>query len=115
MSTADAPALAPRRSRALGAGALLCAILAPLWLFAGIYVVILASADSAPTAVVVLANILGFGWFVVPVAVLGALVLGVLAVLLKRGTSLGVAALVLLLLDALGVVVWVAAALQVFS
>lgn len=35
----------------------MCAILAPVWLFAGFYLVIFAMADTAPVALVVLANI----------------------------------------------------------
>lgn len=81
-----------------------------MWLFAGFYVVIFSMADSAPAALVVLANILAFGWFVVPLAVLGALVLGILAVTMRRGRALGVTALIALLLGALGVVLFVAAA-----
>jgi len=101
---------APRPSRALGAWALVCAVVAPAWLAAGFAFVILAMADTAPTAVVVFANIFAWGWFVAPLALIGALVLGILAVVRRRGRALGVAAFVVLLLAAVGVVLYVVAA-----
>lgn len=105
----------PRRSSALGAWALGCAVLAPVWLFAGLYLVIGAIPQEAPVVVVVLANILAWGWFVVPLAVIAALVLGILAIVLKRGKPLGIAALVLLLLGAVGVVLYLGAAFAAFN
>lgn len=111
MSTAPAP----RPSRALGAWALVCAILAPVWLGAGFALVVLAMADTAPTAVVVLANVFAWGWFVVPLALLGAVALGILAVALRRGKTLGIAAFVVLLLAAVGVVLYVAAAFTLWN
>lgn len=110
MSTASAP-----RRRALGAWALACAILAPVWLAAGFTLVVLAMADTAPSAVVVSANVFAWSWFVVPVALVGALVLGILAVVLRRGTALAVAAFVVLLLAGVGVVLYVVAAFNCWT
>lgn len=106
---------APRPRRALGIAALVCAILAPVWLFAGFYTVLLATRDDAPTALTVLANVFAFGWFVVPLAVVGALVLGILAIAFRRGRPLGVAAVIVLVVDAVLVVVYVAAAFGAFG
>ena len=89
------PYVARAPEQALGIWALVCAILAPVWLFAGFHLVIFAMADTAPVALVVLANIAAFGWLV---AVVVALVLGIVAILFKRGNRLGIAALVALLL-----------------
>ena len=99
-----------RPSRSLGVWALVCAVVAPVWLAAGFVLVVKAMADTAPAAVVALANVLAWGWFVVPLALLGALVLGILAVVLGRGKALGIAALVVLLLAAVGAVLYVVAA-----
>ena len=90
--------------------ALVCAIVAPVWLAAGFAFVVLAMADTAPVAVVVLANIFAWGWFVAPLALVGAVVLGILSVVLKRGKALGIAAFVVLLLAGVGVVLYVVAA-----
>lgn len=106
---------APRPSRALGTWALVCAILVPVWLFGGFYTVIFAMADTAPVILRVFANVFAFGWFVVPLAVIAALVLGIMAITFKRGRRLGVAALIVLVLDAVLVVLYVATALGAFS
>ncbi|MBU1588986.1 MAG: hypothetical protein KKH51_13730 [Actinobacteria bacterium] len=105
----------PQPRRALGIGALVCAILAPVWLFGGFYSVLLATRDDAPAVVTVLANVSAFGWFVVPLATLAALVLGILAIVLRRGRALGAAALVVLAIDAVLVVLYVAAAFGAFG
>lgn len=110
MSTASAP-----RRRALGAWALACAILAPVWLAAGFTLVILAMADTAPAAVVVSANLFTWGWFVVPLALVAALVLGLFAVVLRRGKALGIAAFVVLLVAAVGAVLYVVAAFNCWT
>ena len=108
---------APERtpSRALGVWALVCAILAPVWLAAGFALVVGAMADTAPTAVVVLANIFAWGWFVVPLALIGAVVLGILSVVLTRGKALGIAAFVVLLLAGACVVLYVVAAFTLWG
>jgi hypothetical protein len=110
MSTASAP-----RPRALGAWALACAILAPVWLAAGFTFVVLAMADTAPSAVVVSANVFAWSWFVVPLALVGAIVLGILAILQSRGKALGIAAFIVLLLAAVGVVLYVVAAFNCWT
>lgn len=107
--------LAPRRGRALGVWALVSAILAPVWLFGGFYAVLFATREDAPALVTVLANVVAFGWFVVPLAVIAALVLGILAIAFKRSRGLGVAALIVLVLDAALVVLYAFAAFGAFG
>lgn len=93
-------------TRALGAWALVCAIIAPVWLFGGLYAVLFATRDESSMLVRVLGQVAAFGWFVVPLAVLSALGLGIAAIATRRGRGLGVAALVALLLTAVLVVVF---------
>jgi hypothetical protein len=108
-----APVQSP--SKALGVWALVCAILAPVWLFGGLYSVLGSMRDDAPAALVVFANVAAFGWFIVPVAVIGALVLGILAIVTKRGKRFGVAALIVLLVAAALIVLFVAVSFGLFQ
>ena len=104
-----------RPRRTLGAWALACSILAPVWLFGGLYAVLGAAQANASGVVLVLANIAGFGWFVVPLAIIATLVLGIMAIFLNRGKALGIAALVMLLVSAGLVVLFVAVSFGAFG
>ena len=97
-----------QNARTVGVWALVAAIVAPVWLFAGLYLVVGATQADASPVVLVLANVAAFGWFMVPVAVVAALVLGILAVAKRRGKGFGIAALVVLFLAALAVVLFAA-------
>ena len=97
-----------QNARTVGVWALVAAIVAPVWLFAGLYLVVGATQADASSVVLVLANIAAFGWFMVPIAVLVALVLGILAIAKRRGKGFGIAALIVLFLGALTVVLFVA-------
>ncbi|MBN9241001.1 MAG: hypothetical protein BGO97_14910 [Micrococcales bacterium 70-64] len=114
-ATTGPVAAVPRPRNALGIVALVCAVLAPVWAFSALYLVVGATQESAPGPVVVLANILAFGFIVCPLAALAALVLGIVAIVLRRGRPFGAAALVVLALSVVGVVVYIAAAFQAFS
>ncbi|MBX3099741.1 MAG: hypothetical protein KF761_09185 [Salinibacterium sp.] len=95
-------------ARTVGVWALVAAIVAPVWLFAGLYLVVGATQVGASPVVLLLANVAAFGWFMVPLAVVAALVLSILAIAKRRGKGFGIAALVVLLLSALAVVLFVA-------
>ncbi len=99
-----------KNSSAVGAWALVCGIVAPVWLIGGFYAAIFTQASTVSPVIQMIAAVALFGWFVVPLAVLGALGLGIAAIVTRRGRPLGVAALVVLALGALSVLALVIAA-----
>lgn len=98
-----------KSTRTVGVWALILAILAPVWLFGGLYAVLFSMSGTPPVIVSVLANVAAFGWFIVPIALLGSIVLAIIAIVSRRGRGFGTAALVVLLVAAILVVLFVAA------
>ena len=98
------------KSRAVGAWALVSAVVAPVWLFGGLYAVLFGRSSEASPVVSVIANVAAFGWFVVPIAAIAAVVLAIIAILQRRGRGFGIAALVVLLVVGGLVVAFVVAA-----
>ena len=108
----------PRRGSRLGAWALILAVVGAVWFFGGLYLGFYSMREDAVGAVTVIAGVLvTLGWFVVPLALLGALVLGILALVLnnRRGRLLGILAFVMLVLFLGAILLWVFAAFGGFG
>jgi len=89
-----------------------------VWFFGGLYLGFYSMREDAVGAVTVIAGVLvTLGWFVVPLALLGALVLGILALVLnnRRGRLLGILAFVMLVLFLGAILLWVFAAFGGFG
>ena len=101
----------------LGGWSLALAALSLVWLIAGFSLAVGAARSGAPDWLGYAAAPFVFGWFVVPLAFLMALVLGISALLLnaRRGKAMGAAAIGMLALQVAVVLVFWAAALGAFT
>lgn len=104
------------RSAGLGVAALILAIVAPVWLFAGIYTAAAAVNSDSPVLGVIGAVLVG-GGFIVPVAFIAGVVLGIVAIVVgnRRGKVLGGVALVVSVLSIALVIVFVAVSFGAFG